>query len=103
EGIGHGDGQRPDALGRTFLDVDVEMGVENGRLMAFLSAHAEVLSKQYRDARVTVHCRVARKHLGRILRDRGTVRPRGNGNGQPEPEPLRGELETPRAAGRDTW
>ncbi len=103
EGIGHLTVAVADALGRTFLDVDVEMGVENGRLMAFLSAHAEVLSKQYRDARVTVHCRVARKHLGRILRDRGAVRPRGNGNGHPESEHPRGELEIPRAAGRDTW
>ncbi len=91
------------ALSRTFLDVDVEMGVDNGRLMAFLSSHAEVLSKQYHDARVTVHCRVARMHLGRICHDRGVVRRRGNGNGRPEPDDLVGELEAPRASGRDAW
>ena len=70
-----------DALGRTFLDVDVEMGVENGRLIAFLAAHSEVLSKQYRDSRLVVHCRVAQRHLGRIHHDRGVVRPHQNGNG----------------------
>ena len=55
-----------EALSRSFLDVDVEMGVENGRLMAYLAAHGEVLSKQYRDSRVMVHCRIPPQHLGRI-------------------------------------
>ena len=35
-----------EALSRSFLDVDVEMGVENGRLLAYLAAHGEVFSKQ---------------------------------------------------------
>ncbi len=36
-----------DALSRSFLDVDVEMGVDNGRLLAYLAAHGEMLSKKY--------------------------------------------------------
>jgi GTP-binding protein HflX len=67
-----------DALTRTFIDVDVEMAVGNGRLMAYLAAHGEVLSKQYQDSRVVVHCRIARKHLGRIRQEQGVVRPRGD-------------------------
>ena len=38
-----------EALSRSFLDVDVETGVDNGRLLAYLAAHGEVLSKQYHD------------------------------------------------------
>lgn len=55
-----------DALSRSFLDIDVEVGIENGRLMAYLAAHGEVLSKQYRDGRVLIHCRIPSQHLGRI-------------------------------------
>jgi len=63
-----------DALSRSFLDVDVEMGVEQGRLMAYLAAHGEVLSKRYLDTRVIVHCRIPQKHLGRIKEDGIVVR-----------------------------
>jgi GTP-binding protein HflX len=55
-----------DALSRTFVDVDVETGVANGRLLAYLSAHGEILSQRYHDTRVTVHCRIPRKYLGRL-------------------------------------
>jgi len=68
-----------EALSRTFRDVDVEFAVGNGRLMAYLAAHGEVLSKHFRDSRVVVHCRIAQKHLGRIGRDQCVVRPHGNG------------------------
>ena len=55
-----------DALSSGFLDVDVELGIENGRAMAYLAARGEVFSKHFRDSRVTVHCRIARRHLDRI-------------------------------------
>jgi GTP-binding protein HflX len=64
------------ALSRTFLDVEVELGVENGRLLAFLAAHGEVLSKRYRDSRVIVHCRMPRQELHRVEEDGVVVRPR---------------------------
>ena len=66
-----------DALSRSFRDVDVEMGVENGQLMAYLAAHGEVLSKKYHDTRVVVHCRIPRRYLGRIEEDGVVVRPHG--------------------------
>jgi GTP-binding protein HflX len=62
-----------DALSRAFLDVDVEMGVENGRAMAYLAAHGEILSKQYHDSKVTVHCRIPQYYFGRMDRDGITV------------------------------
>ncbi len=52
-----------EALSRNFVNVDVETGVENGRLVAFLSAHGEVLSKRYNEYRVTVNCRLPRKYV----------------------------------------
>jgi GTP-binding protein HflX len=67
-----------EALSRTFIDLDVEMAAGNGRLLAYLAAHGEVFSRQYQDSRVVVHCRIARKHLGRIRQEQGAVRPRGS-------------------------
>ncbi len=64
-----------DALSRTFLDLDVEMGVENGRLLAYLAAHGEILSKQYHDdTRVVVHCRLPQEYLGAIQSDGVEIR-----------------------------
>ena len=68
-----------DALSRDFLDVDVETGVDNGRLLAYLAAHGEVLSQRYHDSRVIVHCRMSREHLGRIHEPATVVRPHKNG------------------------
>ncbi len=71
-----------DALSRAFLDVDVEMGVENGRAMAYLAAHGEILSKQYHDSKVTVHCRIPQYYFGRMERDGITVQLRSNGQAE---------------------
>jgi GTP-binding protein HflX len=60
-----------DALSHSFRDVDVETGVENGRLMAYLSAHGDVLSKRCEGLRMIIHCRLPEKFLGRI-RDANT-------------------------------
>jgi GTP-binding protein HflX len=68
-----------DALSRTFCDVDVETGVENGKLVAYLSAHGEVLSKRYEGERVVVHCRIPQKYLGRIKGADTTIRKRDAG------------------------
>jgi len=82
-----------DTLSRSFCDLDVETGVENGKLMAFLSAHGEVLSKRFTNSRVTLHCRLPQKFLSRIY-EPGTViqvRPPArlvSGNGSVEHETL---------------
>ncbi len=80
-----------DALSRGFMDVDIETGVENGRLQAYLAAHGEVLSKRFRDDRVVIHCRISKNHLGKIHEAATVVRPHENsfaGNGQAvEPAP----------------
>ena len=66
-----------EALGREFLDVDVELGIADGRTLATLAALGEILSKQYYDGRVVVHCRLARGFLGRICEPGVTIRPHG--------------------------
>lgn len=68
-----------EALSRSFLDVDIEVGIENGRLMAYLAAHGEVLSKRYYDSRVLIHCRIPAHHLSRIEESSMSIRPHRNG------------------------
>ena len=70
-----------DALSRGFVDVDVEMRVDNGRLLAYLAANGEVISKQFCEDRVTVHCRIPERHLGPVREDSIAVRPHAEGLG----------------------
>ncbi len=62
------------ALSRTFLDIDVETSVDNGRLLAALSAYGEVLSRRYSDSRVVVHCRVPQRALAHLYSPGTTIR-----------------------------
>jgi GTPase len=64
-----------DALTRSFLDVDIETNVGNGRVIAFLAANGEVLSTRYTENTVIVHCRIAQKHLGKLYSQNVTVKP----------------------------
>ncbi len=50
-------------LSRSFLDVDVHTGVENGKLLAYLAAKGEILSRLYDENRVVLHCRLPQKYL----------------------------------------
>ena len=64
-----------EALSRGFLDVDVVLGIDNGRLLAYLAAHGEVLSKHFHDSLVTVHCRIPKHYLDCIQNDLISVGP----------------------------
>lgn len=69
------------ALSRTFLDLDVELGVDDGRTLAYLASQGEILSKRYTDHHVTVHCRVpqwCRSHLAEEGISHGPHVPNGN-------------------------
>ncbi len=67
------------ALSRSFVDVDIETSPANGRLLAYLARHGEVLSQRYHedDQRVTVHCRLPQQYLGKINDDDTEIRPHG--------------------------
>jgi GTP-binding protein HflX len=83
-----------DALGRGFRDVDVETDPGNGRLLAWLGRHGEVLSRQFSDDRVVVHCRVPAALLGRIPEGEATVRPHTHPDAPPVvPEPCPSDPE----------
>jgi GTPase len=84
-----------DALTQHFLDVDVETDVANGRLLAYLAQHGEVLSRTFTGDRVSVHCRLPKKFAGRIRPEDAAVRlraatqgPNGNGIAQGNGAPL---------------
>lgn len=62
-------------LSRSFHNVDVEMGVSNGRLMAYLSRHGEVLSKRFSGNRMIIHCRMPEEFLGKIEDDDVVITP----------------------------
>ena len=81
-------------LSHNFLDLDVETGVENGRLLAQLAAVGEILSKRFTDTRVIVHCRVPERAVAHLYGEGVSIQPRGgagqNGNGS-------GAVDTPRS------
>jgi GTP-binding protein HflX len=79
EGLGRLAAAVSDALTQNFLDVDVETAVSNGRLLAALAKHGEILSRTYANDRVSVHCRMPRKYLGQISADEARIRLRSNG------------------------
>jgi len=81
-----------DALSRSFRDVTIETDISNGKLLAYLNAHGEVLSTRYGEQKMLVHCRLPEKYLGSIRSDNVRVYYGGlaengvglNGHGIPE-------------------
>ena len=71
-----------DALSRFFADIDVEMGVDNGRLMAYLARHGEVLTREYKGERLTMHCRIPQRFMGHVRGDGVTVTDHVYGNSE---------------------
>ncbi len=74
-------------LSQSFLELDVETGADNGRLLAYMAAHGEVLNREYTDGRVKVHCRLPKQYAVQINGEGTVVRPHANGQGvttQPE-------------------
>jgi GTP-binding protein HflX len=51
-----------EALSADFVDVEVDMDAGNGRVHAYLSAHAEIYRQEYHDNRVLLRCYLP-KHL----------------------------------------
>lgn len=58
-----------EALSTDFLDLEVEFEASNGRMLAYLSEFGEVLSRTFAENRVTVHCRISQKYIGRLRED----------------------------------
>jgi GTP-binding protein HflX len=75
DGLGSLERATTACLSRGFRDVDIQTDSGNGRLLAWLNAHGEVLSRNFVENRVTVHCRIPASLLGRIPSDEATVLP----------------------------
>lgn len=61
------------ALSRSFRNLEIDTGVGNGRLMAYLAAHGEVLSQSFDGDQVRIHCRLPQSALGRIVCEEATT------------------------------
>ena len=62
-----------DKLSNGYVDAEVEAEVGNGRLYAYLNAHAEVHDTEYADSRVTYHCRIPRRFYGGLKNSDDTI------------------------------
>jgi len=62
-----------EALRRLRVELHVELGIHNGRLLAFLTAQGEVISRQFRNKVMEVHCRISPEHIGTIQRWGGQI------------------------------
>lgn len=67
-------------LGEGYVEATLETGVGNGRLLSYLSAHAEITRQEYDDSRVTLYCRIPRRFLNALPADDAQVH-LTNGNG----------------------
>jgi GTP-binding protein HflX len=52
-----------EALNDRALEAEVETGVENGRVLAYLAQHAQIHDRTYDDNRVRLHCHLPRRCL----------------------------------------
>ncbi|WP_145172961.1 GTPase HflX [Rubripirellula lacrimiformis] len=72
-----------EALGREFLDIEVDVDVADGRLLSYLSAKGEVLSRDFGDHITTVHVRMPVGAMGPIHKSAKAIRPIPREDGQP--------------------
>ncbi len=63
------------ALGREFLDIEVDVDHSDGRLLAFLSAKGEVLSRNYHESLITIHVRMPSGAMGPVRETAIAIRP----------------------------
>lgn len=55
-----------DALSTSFVELEIKLPVSDGKTIAWLSSHAEVLSKQYHDECTVIHCRLPKGAAGKL-------------------------------------
>ncbi len=64
-----------EALGREFLDIEVDVDPSNGKLLAYLAAKGEVLSREFGESVITVHVRMPAGAMGPVNSAAIVVRP----------------------------
>ena len=66
-----------EALSDRALETEVETGVENGRVLAYLAQHAQIHDRTYNDDRVRLHCHLPRRCLEFLSENGVSVRSNG--------------------------
>ena len=66
-----------DALSERSLDAEIETGVANGRVLAYLAQHGQIRDRVYDDDRVRLVCRLPRRCLEFLLENGVDVRTDG--------------------------
>jgi GTP-binding protein HflX len=66
-----------DALHERALDAEVETGVENGRVLAYLAQHAQIQNRTYAEDRVLLQCVLPRRCLDFLNEHGAQVRTNG--------------------------
>ncbi|MDR2762806.1 MAG: GTPase HflX [Planctomycetaceae bacterium] len=54
------------SLSKEFIELTVEMSIANGRMLASLAKEGEILSKQFTNEFITVHCRLPKHIYGKL-------------------------------------
>jgi GTP-binding protein HflX len=55
-----------DALTKHFAELEIRLPLDDGKTMAWLAHHAEIISKQYNDDHALVHCRMPSSAAGKL-------------------------------------
>ena len=58
-----------EALTADFIEADILAGAGNGKVLAYLNAHAEIYRQQYQDSQVVVRCHIPKHLLKKYIRD----------------------------------
>ncbi len=66
-----------EALTADFIEAEIYTDQSNGKVLAYLNAHAEIFRQQYKDNAVTLRCRLPRHLLHHIEGDGVIVKPVG--------------------------
>ncbi len=66
-----------EALSDRALEAEVETGVDNGRVLAYLAQHAQIHDRTYDDDRVRLHCHIPRRCLEFLFEHGVNVRSNG--------------------------
>jgi GTP-binding protein HflX len=77
EGVDHLTEAVVEALTADFVEADVTADAGNGKVQAYLAAHAEVYRQEFRDGQVIVRCRLPRYLVRHVVADGGDVKPVG--------------------------
>jgi len=59
-----------DFVEQGFVDLRVEIPIENGRIPAYLAKEGEIVAREYDTTRAVIHCRVPRYVLGQLQREK---------------------------------